>query len=192
MGKLHYFTALLVVILLAIASTWVFESIKKNPFIKKEIVRHDPDYFLENFTATTMDLQGKLNYKVTAIYLEHYPDDNSMTLQYPIFTFYKNEVKRWTARADEALIFQETKTIYLTGNVVMIQLANKKENLKLATLTAEQLTIEANENRLHTKTKIKLVQGNNHIQAVGMKADMSINKIEFLSKTRSHYASPEK
>ena len=192
MGKLHYFTALLLVILLAIASTSVFESIKRKPSTKEEIVRHDPDYFIENFTATTMDLQGKLNYKVTAVHLEHYPDNNSMKLQHPVFSFYENEIENWTARADEALIFQDTKKIYLNGNVIMIQLANKKENTKAIRITAQQLTIEANEKLVHTKTKIKLIQANNHIQAVGMKADMNINKIEFLSKTRSHYASPAK
>ena len=68
----------------------------------------------------------------------------------------------------------------------------KKEKTKAIKVTAQQLTIEANEKLVHTKTKIKLIQANNYIQAVGMKADMNINKIEFLSKTRSHYASPTK
>ena len=59
-------------------------------------------------------------------------------------------------------------------------------------LTAEQLTIEPERNVAYTKSKIKLTQENNSIQAIGMRADMNKNKIEFLSKTRSHYVLPAK
>ena len=62
MGKLHYLTALLLIILLAIVSGWIFESIDKSPVLTKEKLRHDPDYFLKNFTATTMDNKGKPAY----------------------------------------------------------------------------------------------------------------------------------
>ena len=192
MGKLHYFTTLLVIILIAIASSWIFESITESPTSDKEVVRHDPDYFFENFTATNMDKKGKLAYKVTAIHMEHYPDDNSMKLQQPIFSFYENNIKNWTARADEAVLFQETQKIYLSGNVIMVQLPSKKEKSTPVKLTSKKMTIEAKEKIAHTKTKVKLIQDNNHIQAIGMHADMNTNKIEFLSKTRSHYVSPAK
>lgn len=192
MGKLHYLTALLLVILLAVASSWFFESNKNSPILTKEVLRHDPDYFLENFTATTMDMEGQLSYKVIAVHLEHYPDDNSMKLQQPVFSFYENNIERWTASANEALIFQETQKIYLTGNVIMNQFPKQKEKTTPIQLTSNQLTIEAKAKIAHTKSKIKLIQGNNQIEGVGMRADMNKNKIEFMSKTRSIYVSPEK
>ena len=46
MGKLHYLTVLVLIILLAIASGWIFDSIDKTPVLTKEKLRHDPDYFL--------------------------------------------------------------------------------------------------------------------------------------------------
>lgn len=196
MSKLHYFTALLLIILIAIASGWIFESIEKHPILTKEVLRHDPDYFLQNFTATTMNKTGKPDYQVKAAYLEHFPDDDSMKLQQPIFSFYENNVKVWTAQANEAVILQKTQIIHLNGDVILNQIANpklsaKKNNTPMK-LTSKQLTIETERNIAHTKSKIKLIKGNNHIQAIGMRADINKNKIEFLSRTRSHYVLPAK
>jgi lipopolysaccharide export system protein LptC len=190
MAKLHYLTALLLIILLAFVSTWFFESIKKSPVLVQQELRHDPDYYLENFTATSMDIEGKLAYKVTAVHLEHYPDDNSMKLLQPVFSFYENEKQNWTASANEALIFQESQKIDLNGNVIMHQFPDKIKQTSLLTLTSEQLSIDVKNKFAHTKSKIKLVQGNNHIEGVGMNADLNKNKIEFMSKTKSSYVSP--
>ena len=191
MSKLHYLTALLLVILLAIASGWVFESIEKNPILTKEKVRHTPDYFLDGFTATTIGKNGKPTYKVKAKRLEHYPDDDSMKLQYPQFSFYENNIKTWTAQAHEALVVQNGEKIHLSGEVILNQIKISKKDIP-AILTAEQLTIEPNQDIAHTKSKIKLRRGKNTIDAVGMRADLNKGRIEFFSKTRSHYVPVEK
>lgn len=191
MGKLHYFTVLLLIILLAVVSGWVFESIDHKPIFTKEKLRHDPDYFLKNFTATTIDKTGKPAYKIKAQYLEHFPDDDSMMLQYPLFSFYENNIKIWTAQANEAHILKNNEKIHLSGKVVLRQISSNK-NLSAMILTAAQLTIEPNKHLAHTKTKIKLKRGRDTIQAIGMRADMSKNRIEFLHKTRSSYVLPEK
>jgi lipopolysaccharide export system protein LptC len=192
MGKLHYFTALLLIILLAVVSGWIFESIENTPLLTNEKPRHDPDYFLKNFTATTMDEKGKPAYKLKAQHLEHYPDDNSMKLEHPLFSFYENNIKSWTAKADQAFVLQDSKIIHFKGNVVLHQILSAKKNNTPMTLTADQLTIEPEKNLAHTKSNIKLTQGRNTIQAVGMRADMNKKRIEFLSRTRSHYVLPAK
>jgi len=190
MGKLHYLTALLLIILLAVVSGWVFESIDKKPIIPTDKLRHDPDYFLKGFTATTMDKAGKPAYQIKANHLEHYPDDGSMKLELPFITFYENNIKAWTAQANKAVILKDNEKIHLTGDVVLKQIVSTKKIPM--TFTAAQLTIEPNQNIAHSTSSVKLIQGTNIIQAIGMRADMNKNKIEFLSKTRSHYVLPTK
>ena len=192
MGKLHYFTALLLIILLAAVSGSFFESIDNKTILTKEKLRHDPDYFLKNFTATTMDDKGKPTYKLKARHLEHFPDDDSLKLEHPLFSFYENNIKNWTAKAEQAIVLQRTKTIHLKGNVVLMQIPGANKNKTPMILTAKQLTIEPEKNLVHTKSNIKLTQGKNTIQAIGMRADINKNRIEFLSKTRSHYVLPTK
>lgn len=190
MSKLHYLTALLLIVLLAVVSGWIFESIEKSPILTKEKIRHEPDYFLKNFTATTMDDTGKPAYQVKANHLEHYPDDDSTKLQKPKFSFYKDNIKIWTAEANEALVLNNNKKINLKGNVILKRISDPGKNNVPMILKAEQLTIEPERNLAHTKSKIKLLQGKNYIQAIGMRADINKTKIEFLSKTRSHYVLP--
>jgi len=60
------------------------------------------------------------------------------------------------------------------------------------TLTAKHLTIEPKRLFAHTTSKIKLQKGSDYILSTGMRVDMSRNKIEFLSETRSHYVLPTK
>ena len=191
MSRLHYLTALLIVILLAMASGWIFESLEKNPILTKEKARHDPDYFLHNFTATTMNAKGNPAYKVTAQHLEHYPDDNSMKLQTPFFSFYENNIKTWTAQSHEATVVENGEKIYLSGEVVLNQIKISKKDIP-AVLSAEQLIIEPKNEIAHTKSKINLRKGKNTIDAVGMRADLNKGRIEFLSNTRSHYVSVDK
>lgn len=166
-----------------------FESIDIKPILTKEKPRHDPDYFLKNFTATTIDKKGKPAYQVKAQHLVHFPDDDSMKLQYPLFSFYENNVIIWTAQANEALVLQNNEKIFLNGQVIFNQVSLDK-NTPPITLTAEQLTIEPEKNLAHTKTKVNLQRGSDVVQAIGMRADMIKNKIEFLHNTRSHYVLP--
>ena len=189
MGKLHYFTALLLVVLLAVVSGWIFESIEKSPILTKEKLRHDPDYYLKNFTSTTMDATGNPAYQVKANHLEHYPDDDSTKLQQAKFSFFKEHAKIWTVQANEALVLKNGEKILLTGNVILNQILSSNNKLPMI-IKAEQLTVEPERNLAYTKSKIKLLQGKSYIQAIGMRADMNKNKIEFLAKTRSHYVLP--
>lgn len=192
MGKLHYLTALLLIVLLAVVSGWIFDSIEEIPGTTKEKVRHTPDYFLKNFTATTMNDKGKTAYQVKARHLEHYPDDDSMKLQQPLFSFYSNNKKIWTAQANRAQILNSNEIIHLSGNVILKQIVHSKTKSQPIHLNAEQLTIETERNIAHTKSKIQLKKGQNYIQASGMRADLNKNKIEFLANTRSHYVLPAK
>ena len=191
MGKLHYFTILLLIILFAIASGWIFESIENRPALTKEKLRHIPDYFLKNFTSTIMDQTGKPTYKIKAEHLEHYPDDNSMKLQKPVFSFYEKNIKTWTAQATNALILKDGEKIHLKGKVILSQILYSNKQTPMI-LTAKQLTIEPKQYLAHTTSKIKLQKGSDYILSTGMRADMSKNKIEFLSETRSHYVLPAK
>lgn len=188
MGKLHYFTILVLIILVAIASGSFFDAIDKRPVMTDDAHRHTPDYFLQNFTATTTNKQGQTAYTVTSSHMDHFPDDDSLKLQQPVFIFYEKNIQTWSARANEAIIFQDEKKIQLSGNVILQQVGNKETSPLL--ITAEHLLVEPEKQRASTKSDIKFTKGDNHIQATGMRADMNKNKIEFLSSTRSHYVLP--
>lgn len=192
MTRFHYFTLLVLIVFLAVMSGWIFESIDKQPEFSKEKLRHDPDYFFKNFTATTMDKNGLPTYQLKASFLQHFPDDDSIELHQPLFYFYDNNEITWTAKASNAWITDNSKIINMKGNVVLQQVVKPGNKTTALKLTAEQLTIEQENKLAHTNSEVKLLKGEDFIHSQGFKADLLKNRIEFLSRTRSHYVLPAK
>lgn len=52
-------------------------------------LRHDPDYYIENFTATGLDKNGKRRFVIKAKRMAHFPDDDTALLDYPQITQYQ-------------------------------------------------------------------------------------------------------
>ena len=69
---------------LGLLSLWLqFGIIDNQPVSFDGSERHDPDYYIENFTAVGMDEQGKRRYVLEAERMVHYPDDDTALLDNP-------------------------------------------------------------------------------------------------------------
>jgi lipopolysaccharide export system protein LptC len=73
---------------LAAASWWLSRSASIPPAAPPAAARHEPDYIVENFTATVMTEQGNPHYRLTASRLVHYADDGSHELEQPYLVQY--------------------------------------------------------------------------------------------------------
>ncbi len=186
MGRLHYFILLLLVILLAIISGWIFDSFDKKESGSKQTRQHVPDYFLREFEATSMNSKGEPAYRTMATLLQHYPDDNSMQLQQPRFWLYQKKQPAWYATALQATDYPQRGELQLAGKVQLRQL-NPAAHRSPLQLEGEQLVIQADKNRLYSTEAVTLRQGNNTIAAIGMRADLKQQQLEFLSRTRTRY-----
>ena len=76
-----------------------------------------PDYTVDNFTATTMDLSGRPHRRMAAVELRHYPDDDSNELQSPRLTLFEESGPPWLLRSETAWISGDQKLIRLHGKV---------------------------------------------------------------------------
>ena len=83
--------------------------------------RHDPDYYIENFTAVGMDEKGKRKYILEAERLVHYPDDDTALLDNPhLIQYAPGQAPRHTY-AESGWFAADGNEILLTGNVRVIQ-----------------------------------------------------------------------
>ena len=73
------FPAVLLV-MLAMLSFWLDRTVQPPPPKNDGSSRHDPDYTVENFTATRMGKDGLPRHTLTATRMVHYPDDDSTHL----------------------------------------------------------------------------------------------------------------
>lgn len=83
--------------------------------------RHDPDYYIENFTTTGMNQQGNPKYILRAARLVHYPDDNTSLLDKPHVTQFKPGEAPTNTYAESGWVSPDGDEVLLTGNVRIIR-----------------------------------------------------------------------
>lgn len=105
-------------ILLATGSWWLTRTVTvtEKPFDGK--LRHDPDYTIENFSATVMDAQGRRRHVLSAARLVHYGDDGSSDLEQPYLIQYREDSVPVHTRADKGWMPKDRNEILLQGNAV--------------------------------------------------------------------------
>ena len=80
--------------------------------------RHDPDLYIQNFKAISLDDGGRVRQALVAKTARHYPDDDTTDLDAPSITFNdpgKPHLQRISA--DKAKVTGDREHVYFTGNV---------------------------------------------------------------------------
>ncbi|MEO0368651.1 MAG: LPS export ABC transporter periplasmic protein LptC [Pseudomonadota bacterium] len=82
--------------------------------------RHDPDYYIENFTATGMDENGDRKYVIEAERMAHFPDDDTALLDNPHVIEYRKGYAPRHTYSDSGWMSSSGDEILLTGNVKIV------------------------------------------------------------------------
>ncbi len=151
--------------------------------------RHDPDYVITNFVTTQTDINGNLHYKLAAIEMKHYPDDDSAVLQRPRYTQFALD-KPYTqvhglrgnvsSNGDEVELFDQVK-------VTRQAFAGKGE----MTVETDYLSILPKEEIVRTEHPVVIRQApKTVIYATGMLYEKKKRTVTLLHKVRAHYERP--
>ena len=103
-------------------SLWLqYGIIESEPTVVKTENSHDPDYYIENFTAVGMDKKGRRKYILEAERLVHYPDDGTALLDNPHVIQYEEGQPPVHTYAESGWVSANGDEVLLTGNVRVIQ-----------------------------------------------------------------------
>ena len=83
-------------------------------------ISHEPDYYIDKFTATGRDSNG-IAYVLEAKRLEHFPDDNTSELDKPKLRQYNEGELSRTTSSDYGELLEDGTKILLRGNVQVTQ-----------------------------------------------------------------------
>lgn len=107
-------------------------------------IRHEPDYYIENFTATGLDKNGKRRFVIKAKRMAHFPDDDTALFDYPEITqFQEGQAPRRTY-SDSGWMNSTGNEIIMTDNVKVIVEADA--NSPGGTINTKRLRILLTEN----------------------------------------------
>ncbi len=98
----------------------------QTEFIEEEVTtnylnRHDPDYYIENFTATGMDETGNRAFLLQAERMAHFPDDDTALLDKPHLIEFSPERAPRHTYADSGWLSSGGDEILMTDNVKVVQ-----------------------------------------------------------------------
>lgn len=104
-------------------TAWMQSDLLGEPATKEEIITksHDPDYYIENFTAVGMDTDGNRQYLLEADRMVHFPDDDTSLLDKPHIIQYVHGGAPTHIYSETGWVSADGDEVKLTGNVRVIR-----------------------------------------------------------------------
>jgi len=151
--------------------------------------RHDPDLFIERFTAVTFDANGGVRQMLAASRAEHFPDDGSVDLVAPVFEITDPGKPRLAVTASKGTVSGDRETVTLRGNVRATRdaapAAKRGETpVGAATFTTDMLRVIPKQQRAETDALVTIEEARGIIQGVGMVLDNTARTIKLKSAVR--------
>jgi len=180
---------LLLLLMLAGLTFWINKTVQpQRPKIDGSS-RHDADYIMSNFVTTQTDINGALRYKLAAVEMRHFPDNDSTDLIRPRFTQFA---------IDKAYTQLEGLRGHVSANGEQIELFDKVRVKRSASAEKGEMTVDTDylqifpeQELLRTKSPVIIRQSpKTIIYATGMIYDKQQRTVTLLHKVRAHYEKP--
>ena len=190
-GISNHWRWLLVLLALAAAaafSGWLLQTAEQARTVRSGKERHDPDFYLKDFTLTTMDKTGALRNRLASPYMVHYADDDTSEVDQPRMQVFRKEAPPWHIDAGKGVILSAGKTVFLRGGVIIRQIDSQQGGE--STLRTPDLTITPDNEYAETASPVNFTDSaGNVVDAVGMRANFRDERLELLSQVRGKYGS---
>lgn len=144
------------------------------------------DYFVEDFSITTMTSKGKPARTLTASSMKHFRDTGITELEQPMFNIYNQSAANWRAVAEHGELSLDGKNLLLSGDVEIERFATP--GVSAMHIATSNLRINADQDYAETDDAVKITSDVGWVQGTGMQAWLrEPSHIKFLSQTRAHY-----
>jgi lipopolysaccharide export system protein LptC len=151
--------------------------------------RHDPDLYIESFSAVSFDASGRVRQALSARRAQHYPDDGSVDFLAPSLTLTEPGNPRLAVVADAGTLSGDREIVTLKGNVRATRdaVADKAAGGGAqgpTTFTTEFLRVIPKRNRAETDAPVTIEEPRGIIHATGMVFDNEAHTIKLKSNVR--------
>ncbi len=180
--KARAWLPLLPLLLLLAATYWLNQQVQPLPQVQSQ-QRHDLDYEVDNFSAVTLNLEGKPRFTLTAEKLWHYPDDDTTHLQLPrISSLYSDRPPTLTS-AQTGTISSKGDDVYLYDEVRVVRPASG--DVGEQSFATDYLHVIPDRDWAETNQAVVYTSQYNTIRAVGMELDNKARTAKLLASVRA-------
>jgi lipopolysaccharide export system protein LptC len=175
--------------MLAVLTFWINKSVQPPAAKLDGSSRHDPDYIMSNFVTTQTDSNGDLYYKLAAVEMKHFPDDDSTDLQRPRYTQFAIGKPYTQVESLRGYVSSNGEEVQLVDNVIVTRqaFADKGE----MTVETDYLKILPKQELASTESPVVIRQApKTVIYATGMVYEKKNRTVTLLHNVRAHYEKP--
>ena len=149
-------------------------------------VRHEPDYFLHNFSVKSFDSQGRLMRELSGEHAQHFPDTDTLDIQKVQLRGHSQEGQHVNAVADQALAKGDGTQVTLVGNVHISQPASTSPNgSRPATeMRSQEIKAFVKEERLVSEVPVEVRRGQDLFTAEKMQMNSKTGEYELSGRVR--------
>lgn len=184
-SRLRQWLPLLPLLGLLAVTYWLNEQVQPDAIKPDRHAEHLPDAIMENFSATTLDAQGKPRGVMAGQKLQHYSDNDSTEVTAPHVTTLSAEHPPVHITAQHALISSKGDEIFFDRAVRVLRVASA-QRVEL-TMDTEYLRVIPDRDWCETDQPVRVVEGQNILTAVGMEMDNQTRLLKFRAQVKSDY-----
>lgn len=155
--------------LLAALSFWLETAVDLPDARHDGKTRHDPDTIAENFTVRRLNVDGVLQYRLTAPRMVHFPDDDSALVSQPQLTYFRPDAPDILLSGTNALISSRGETVYLWDQVIARRAATADRAEMIARMP--DLTVQPDSGIAFTSSPVEIAEDRSWVKGVGMHVD---------------------
>lgn len=145
--------------------------------------RHDPDIFIENFKAISLDAAGNVRQALSARVARHFPDDDTTELDAPLITISEAGKPGLSVTSDRASLSGDQNNAYFTGKVKAVrEAATADAHDGPMTIESEYLHVVPKEDRIDTDKPVTITDARGIIHATGMEIDNKARTLKLKSR----------
>jgi lipopolysaccharide export system protein LptC len=151
-------------------------------------LRHEPDYFVEDFALTRLSQTGEPMFRMSGERLLHYPDDDSSEFFNPFLVSLDPAKPVVTLSADRGSASAAGEKTHLYDNVLLTRAAEgAKPALRIET---DYVLVLANEDIARTDRPVTITRGMSSLTGVGMEFNNSTRVLNVFSNVRGVWTPP--
>lgn len=174
---------------LAALTFWLDRAVQL-PDSAGNVLRHEPDYIVDQLSAVQMGADGRTKSTLTANKMLHYPDDDSTFLTMPRWVSYEAEAPPITVTSREGTVSSNGENIYFRDNVRVVRAAHG-EHSELV-LETSVLHVIPNQNLAQTDQPVRITDANTVVNAIGLELNSETHVLKLLSQVKGTYYEPRK
>lgn len=175
-----------VLVVIAIVSSYVLRDLNDRNEERDSEVAHIPEFFMETFTITVMDEDGKPKRELSAAYMAQFADNQTKELEQPHLVVYQKNRPPWHVESERGWVSASDDVMLLLGQVHVWR--DNALGVRELEILTQDLRVLPNTQYGETDKRVIIRTPSSETTSIGMRAYLEQRRLELLSRVHTVYA----